>query len=159
MGSLRWEHPRHTSTKRSPHSRAAVRVASQVIIHWRDGTDCTSAQAVHRAICVLRAHTRNLKGGPLYALDGSTLPTTDQTRTATPVAKSEGGGKSKVKGSGKSSQAQAIRFGIARALQKQEPLLRPVLKKAGLLTRDSRVVERKKSGQKKARKKFTWVKR
>ena len=106
MGSLRWEHPRHTSTKRSPHSRVAVRVASQVSIHWRDGTDCTSAQAVLRAICVLRAHTRNLKGGPLYALDGSSLPTTDQTRTATPVAKSEGGGKGKGKGSGKGGKGK-----------------------------------------------------
>ena len=106
MGSLRWEHPRHTSTKRSPHSRVAVRVASQVSIHWRDGTDCTSAQAVLRAICVLRAHTRNLKGGPLYALDGSSLPTTDLTPTATPVAKSEGGGKSKGKGSGKGGKGK-----------------------------------------------------
>ena len=56
-------------------------------------------------------------------------------------------------------QAQALRHGIARALQLFDPALRPALKAEGLLTRDSRVVERKKPGLAKARKAFQWVKR
>jgi Ribosomal protein S9/S16 len=56
-------------------------------------------------------------------------------------------------------QAQALRHGIARALQLFHPEHRPVLKAAGLLTRDSRIVERKKPGKAKARKSFQWVKR
>eukprot|EP01051_Picozoa_sp_SAG22_P013580 SAG22_NODE_1538_length_4178_cov_4.649179_3_plen_440_part_00 len=65
----------------------------------------------------------------------------------------------KVRGGGLASQLDALTYGVARALEKQDPALRGPLKAARLLTRDSRVVERKKSGQKKARKKFTWVKR
>ncbi|HHY61664.1 MAG: 30S ribosomal protein S9 [Bacillota bacterium] len=57
-----------------------------------------------------------------------------------------------VSGGGLSGQAGAIRHGIARALCEGEPELRPVLKKAGLLTRDSRMKERHKYGLKKARK-------
>jgi len=57
----------------------------------------------------------------------------------------------KVEGGGVSGQAGAIRHGIARALQLAEGEYRPVLKKAGLLTRDSRMTERKKYGLKKAR--------
>ena len=64
-----------------------------------------------------------------------------------------------VKGGGINGQAGAVRLGISRALQNFNPALRPPLKSAGLLTRDSRRVERKKPGQKKARKKFQWVKR
>jgi small subunit ribosomal protein S9 len=64
-----------------------------------------------------------------------------------------------VRGGGKSGQAQAVRHGIAKALQLYEPAFRPALKKAGMLTRDSRIVERKKPGRKKARKAFQWVKR
>jgi small subunit ribosomal protein S9 len=56
-----------------------------------------------------------------------------------------------VHGGGVSGQAGAIRHGIARALTVQDPESRPVLKKAGLLTRDPRMVERKKYGLKKAR--------
>ena len=56
-----------------------------------------------------------------------------------------------VSGGGISGQAGAIRHGIARALLKVDPEFRPVLKKAGLLTRDPRMVERKKYGLKKAR--------
>jgi len=63
------------------------------------------------------------------------------------------------KGGGKSGQAGALRLGISRALQNYNPAFRPALKAAGLLTRDARVVERKKPGQAKARKKFQWVKR
>lgn len=56
-----------------------------------------------------------------------------------------------VKGGGYTGQAGAIRHGISRALISAEPELRPVLKKAGFLTRDSRMKERKKPGLKSAR--------
>ncbi|MFS8652699.1 MAG: 30S ribosomal protein S9 [Caldibacillus sp.] len=56
-----------------------------------------------------------------------------------------------VKGGGYSGQAGAIRHGIARALLQADPDYRPVLKQAGLLTRDARMKERKKYGLKKAR--------
>ena len=64
-----------------------------------------------------------------------------------------------VTGSGPSGQAGAVRHGIAKALTYYEPGLRPVLKKGGFLTRDSRVVERKKYGRKKARRSFQFSKR
>lgn len=64
-----------------------------------------------------------------------------------------------VKGGGLSGQAGAIRHGISRALENFEPTLRPSLKKAGMLTRDARVVERKKVGLHKARKSKQWAKR
>ena len=64
-----------------------------------------------------------------------------------------------VSGGGLSGQAGAIRHGISVALTRYEPGLRPVLKKAGFLTRDSRVVERKKFGRAKARKSFQFSKR
>ena len=67
--------------------------------------------------------------------------------------------KATVKGGGLSGQAGAVRHGAARALQNYDPALRTALKRAGLLTRDSRMVERKKPGRKKARKAFQWVKR
>ncbi|MCB2098672.1 MAG: 30S ribosomal protein S9 [Parvularculaceae bacterium] len=64
-----------------------------------------------------------------------------------------------VTGSGPSGQAGAVRHGIARALTYYEPGLRAVLKKGGFLTRDSRAVERKKYGRKKARRSFQFSKR
>ena len=64
-----------------------------------------------------------------------------------------------VKGGGLSGQAGAVRHGISRALENFEPELRPSLKKAGMLTRDSRVVERKKIGKHKARRTKQWAKR
>ncbi|MBC8403082.1 MAG: 30S ribosomal protein S9 [Candidatus Marinimicrobia bacterium] len=64
-----------------------------------------------------------------------------------------------VKGGGLTGQAGAIRLGIARALLQINSDFRPVLKKAGLLTRDSRQVERKKYGQPGARKRFQFSKR
>ncbi|XMO94746.1 30S ribosomal protein S9 [Hyphococcus formosus] len=64
-----------------------------------------------------------------------------------------------VSGSGPSGQAGAVRHGIAKALTHYEPALRSVLKKGGFLTRDSRVVERKKYGRKKARRSFQFSKR
>lgn len=62
-------------------------------------------------------------------------------------------------GGGLTGHAGAISLGIARALLKFDPELRPVLKRNGLLTRDSRMVERKKYGRVKARKRFQFSKR
>ncbi|MDR1208364.1 MAG: 30S ribosomal protein S9 [Holosporales bacterium] len=62
-------------------------------------------------------------------------------------------------GGGLSGQAGAVRHGISKALVLFEPELRPILKNGGFLTRDSRVVERKKYGQPKARKRFQFSKR
>ena len=67
--------------------------------------------------------------------------------------------KANVNGGGTTGQSEAIRLAISRALCKLDPENRITLKPEGMLTRDSRVVERKKPGQKKARKKFQWVKR
>jgi small subunit ribosomal protein S9 len=64
-----------------------------------------------------------------------------------------------VKGGGLSGQAGAVKHGIAQALSKYEPALRSVVKAAGFLTRDSRVVERKKYGRAKARRSFQFSKR
>ncbi len=64
-----------------------------------------------------------------------------------------------VTGGGLSGQAGAVRHGISRALCNFEPDLRPVLKKGGFLTRDPRVVERKKYGRPKARRSFQFSKR
>lgn len=64
-----------------------------------------------------------------------------------------------VQGSGLSGQAGAIRHGLSKALTYYEPGLRPVLKPHGFLTRDSRVVERKKYGRAKARRSFQFSKR
>ncbi len=64
-----------------------------------------------------------------------------------------------VKGGGLSGQAGAVKHGIAQALSKYEPLLRSAVKTAGFLTRDSRVVERKKYGKAKARRSFQFSKR
>jgi small subunit ribosomal protein S9 len=64
-----------------------------------------------------------------------------------------------VKGGGLTGQAGAIRHGLSKALNDFHPSTRPVLKQAGLLTRDSRVVERKKYGKRKARKSTQFSKR
>ena len=64
-----------------------------------------------------------------------------------------------VTGGGLSGQAGAVRHGISKALVNYEPTLRPVLKSKGFLTRDSRVVERKKYGKRKARRSFQFSKR
>jgi small subunit ribosomal protein S9 len=64
-----------------------------------------------------------------------------------------------VNGGGLSGQAGAVRHGISKALSLYEPGLRPVLKKGGFLTRDARVVERKKYGRAKARRRFQFSKR
>lgn len=64
-----------------------------------------------------------------------------------------------VKGGGFTGQVEAIRLGISRALVELNEASKPALKKEGLMTRDPRMVERKKPGQKKARKKFQFSKR
>ncbi|GAM04559.1 MULTISPECIES: 30S ribosomal protein S9 [Novosphingobium] len=64
-----------------------------------------------------------------------------------------------VKGGGLSGQAGAVKHGISQALSKYEPVLRATVKAAGFLTRDSRVVERKKYGRAKARRSFQFSKR
>ena len=64
-----------------------------------------------------------------------------------------------IQGGGEMGQAGALRHGISRALEKADETLRPALKKAGMLTRDARKKERKKSGQPGARKRFQFSKR
>ena len=64
-----------------------------------------------------------------------------------------------VLGGGLSGQAGAVRHGISRALDQYDPSFRPVLRKSGFMTRDSRVVERKKYGRAKARRSFQFSKR
>ena len=67
--------------------------------------------------------------------------------------------KANVNGGGVNGQAEALRLGISRALVEINPDYKPLLKAEGLMTRDPRMVERKKPGQKKARKKFQFSKR
>ena len=62
-------------------------------------------------------------------------------------------------GGGLKGQAEAVRLAVARALVKNNDETRPLLKKEGFLTRDPRMVERKKYGRRKARRAFQWVKR
>jgi small subunit ribosomal protein S9 len=64
-----------------------------------------------------------------------------------------------IRGGGLSGQAAALRLGIARALAELEPEFKDKLRKLGFLTRDPRMKERKKYGQKGARKRFQWTKR
>lgn len=64
-----------------------------------------------------------------------------------------------VSGGGVKGQAEAVRMAIARALTENNPEFRPALKKEGFLTRDPRMVERKKYGRRKARKRFQFSKR
>ncbi|TLY34393.1 MAG: 30S ribosomal protein S9 [Nitrospirae bacterium] len=67
--------------------------------------------------------------------------------------------KATIEGGGNSGQAGALRHALSKALATMDPALRPILKKEGLLTRDSRTKERKKYGQKGARKRFQFSKR
>jgi len=64
-----------------------------------------------------------------------------------------------VKGGGITGQAEAVRMAVSRALSQSDSELRPPLKKEGFLTRDPRMVERKKPGRRKARRKFQFSKR
>jgi len=86
-----------------------------------------------------------------------------QTEVVRPFVVTENSGKYDIKvsveGGGSSGQAGAIRLGIARALVQVSEEFRPALRNAGMMTRDPRMVERKKYGQKKARKRFQFSKR
>lgn len=86
-----------------------------------------------------------------------------QYRVNQPFLATETTGKFDVKvnvhGGGYTGQADAIRLAIARALTERDPEFKPMLKGENLMTRDPRMVERKKPGQKKARKKFQFSKR
>jgi len=88
---------------------------------------------------------------------------TQRTITRYPLTITDNLGKFNVRatvaGGGPSGQAGALRLGIAKALLQFSGELRPKLKRAGLLTRDSRIKERKKYGQKGARKRFQFSKR
>lgn len=115
------------------------------------------------------ARVRLLKGGSSFLIGGAKLEdyfkTDEQCRTARAVftfhqpAKERFGVSALVSGGGLSSQAEAVRHGIARALVATEPELRKKLKKAGFLKRDPRAKERRKFGLKKARKAPQWSKR
>jgi len=101
-----------------------------------------------------------LNGRPIEVF----LPTMSQrARVLEPLRVAEREGrydiKAQVDGGGTTGQADAIRLGIARALIELDPELRPILKKEGLLTRDSRKVERKKYGLRKARRAPQYTKR
>jgi small subunit ribosomal protein S9 len=107
-------------------------------------------------------------GSGEFELRGSTLekrfPSDSvRTRIRTPLEVAEAVDKVDIlataKGGGVTGQADALRLGIARALVAFDPELRPVLKKAGLLTRDARIKERKKYGLAGARKRFQFSKR
>lgn len=117
---------------------------------WEAGTGGTPGVSVNGKDMLLyfpRLYHREHASGPLMTV----------------AADESGVAKFKVRcqvlGGGLSGQAGAIRLGLARALQNFNPAYRALLKPEGMLTRDSRVVERKKYGQKKARKRFQWVKR
>ena len=88
---------------------------------------------------------------------------TMQTEISRPLVVTENSGKFDVRvsveGGGMTGQAGAISLGIARALVQVNEEFRPALRGAGLMTRDPRMVERKKYGQKKARKRFQFSKR
>jgi len=94
-------------------------------------------------------HYFTVETAKMLALQPLTLT---ETRDAVDV-------KIQVRGGGTTGQAGAIRHGITRALLEYNPDLRPVLKKAGFITRDSRVKERKKYGQRGARARFQFSKR
>ncbi|MFH1188482.1 MAG: 30S ribosomal protein S9 [bacterium] len=75
------------------------------------------------------------------------------------VTKTKMSVETKVKGGGMTAQAEAVRMGLSRALVKYKEETKPALKSRGYLTRDSRMVERKKYGRRKARRAFQWKKR
>jgi small subunit ribosomal protein S9 len=91
---------------------------------------------------------------PIETLRADVLKPLDATQTA-----GKYDARIKVEGGGSTGQAGAIKLGIARALVELSEDHKPALRAAGLLTRDPRMVERKKYGQKKARKRFQFSKR
>ena len=116
--------------------------------------------AVARVRLTLGDGTQKINGRPANEYLGRDSLLIDMNQ---PIEAVEGAGKYdidvNVKGGGLTGQAGAVRLGIARALVTLDPEFRPQLKTKGLLTRDSRVVERKKYGQPGARKRFQFSKR
>ncbi len=90
------------------------------------------------------------RGSDVLSLTGPLKATANENRFNISV---------KVKGGGMTGQSGAVRMGIARALLKVDPELRPILRKGGFLTRDAREKERKKPGLKRARKAPQYTKR
>ncbi|MFQ5522447.1 MAG: 30S ribosomal protein S9 [Acidimicrobiia bacterium] len=114
------------------------------------------------------ARVRLLEGSGQVTLNGRPLedyfPTmAARLRVMEPLTITQSQGRfdivAKLEGGGATGQADALRLGIARALLEVDPELRPVLKKAGMLTRDARVVESKKYGLRKARRAPQYTKR
>lgn len=119
-----------------------------------------------RKTAVARVRIRD--GSGLFLVNGQ--PVEDyfveerhQSDVRAPLASTEMGGRTdvfvNVQGSGKGSQAGAVVLGLARALKEHRSDLEPALRDGGYLTRDPRMVERKKYGHKKARKSFQFSKR
>jgi len=115
-----------------------------------------------------RARVRLKKGDGQFAINGRTLEEYFARETSTMIIKrpfeaTETLGKfdvfANVSGGGTTGQAGALRHGIARALLAYDPALKPALRKGGFLTRDPRMKERKKYGQKGARARFQFSKR
>ena len=114
------------------------------------------------------ARVRIIPGSGKITVNGKDAPAYFQRPTSIllieqPLELTETTGKidviANVRGGGLSGQAGALRHGITRALMNMNPLLRPVLKRAGLVTRDSRVKERKKYGLAGARRAYQFSKR
>jgi len=114
------------------------------------------------------ARVRLLPGAGKVTVNGRTLDTyftraTSRMVLMQPLVLTETEGKFDlsviVRGGGGSGQADAVKHGISRALCKADPALRPALKRAGFMTRDARIKERKKYGQPGARKRFQYSKR
>ncbi|MEQ8328988.1 MAG: 30S ribosomal protein S9 [Longimicrobiales bacterium] len=119
-----------------------------------------------RKTAVARVILRPGKGE--WKINGRTLPEyfprdTHQIRVEEPLKAAELGGifdvTVRVNGGGLTGQADAVRMGLARAIVEHDEEMRPVMRKGGFLTRDSRKVERKKPGRPKARKRFQFSKR
>jgi len=132
-------------------------MAERKIVHWGTGRRKTAV-----------ARVRLSAGEGTYEVNDQSLAAyfgreTAQMIVQQPLAVTQTQGQydviANVQGGGKSAQASAVRHGITRALLHLNPEFRPVLKKAGFITRDPREVERKKYGRHKARKRPQYSKR
>ena len=129
-------------------------------IYFADWEDIGAAERVSE-IPVRRVHYKEIK--PVYDKNGRFIFPIAEGKLNQPFSLTDMEGKYDVKinvnGGGITGQVEAIRMAIARALCQISEENRPLLKAEGLMTRDPRMVERKKPGQKKARKKFQFSKR
>lgn len=132
-------------------------MAERKIVHWGTGRRKTAV-----------ARVRLSAGEGTYEVNDQSLAAyfgreTAQMIVQQPLVVTQTQGQydvaANVQGGGKSAQASAVRHGITRALLHLNPEFRPVLKKAGFITRDPREVERKKYGRHKARKRPQYSKR